>query len=182
MVNIPVNNQIALRTYTTDDAAALFTAVNNDRMHLSQWLDWVKATTRPEHSLQFIQQSIHQLETQEALPLGIFFENEIIGGIGMHQWDHNLKKAQIGYWIIKEKEGQGIMTACINSFVGFLFGKVGLNKLEIHFIPTNKRSARIAERLGAKVEGVLRQSYMQNGLIEDLVITGLLKSEWIPVK
>ena len=64
-------------------------------------------------------------------------------------------------------------------FVDFLFNKVSLNKIEIRFIPHNTRSAKVAERLGCKVEGILRQSYLKDGKLEDLVVTGLLKSEWV---
>jgi len=45
-------------------------------------------------------------------------------------------------------------------------------------MPSNKRSAAIAARLGFKVEGIIRQSYYMNGRLDDLVITGLLRSEW----
>ena len=72
MVSITVDNQLLLRSYNVDDAQELFEAVNNDRSHLHPWLDWVDKTTKPEHSLLFIEQSIHQLDTQEALALGIF--------------------------------------------------------------------------------------------------------------
>ncbi len=62
-------------------------------------------------------------------------------------------------------------------FIAYLFEKIGLNKIEIHFLPTNKPSAKVAERLGFKVEGIIRQSVMRNGKPEDMVITGLLRSE-----
>lgn len=48
-------------------------------------------------------------------------------------------------------------------------------------MPGNKRSSALAERLGFKIEGVIRQSYFMNGRLEDLVITGLLKTEWTPL-
>jgi ribosomal-protein-serine acetyltransferase len=178
LVSIIIDNRILLRSYQLDDAQELFKAVNNSRSHLQPWLEWINKTTKPEQSLHFIQQSLHQLNTQEALALGIFYNDKIIGGIGMHHWDQTTKKAQIGYWISKEYEGRGIINQCLTRFVDFLFEKIGLNKIEIHFIPANKRSARVADRLGCKVEGVIRQSYLRNGKAEDIVITGLLKSEW----
>src|SRR5262249_36999655 len=160
---IIIDNKILLRSYKVEDAQELFHAVNGSRGHLKPWLNWVDKTTKPEHSLQFIQQSIHQLNTQEALALGIFFNDKIIGGIGMHHWDLETKKAQLGYWISKEQEGRGIMNNCLVRFVDFLFEKIALNKIEIHFIPANKRSAKVAERLGFKVEGIIRQSHLRNG-------------------
>ncbi|WP_276132684.1 GNAT family N-acetyltransferase [Polluticoccus soli] len=178
MVSILIDNELLLRSFQPDDAPALFKAVDESRMHLRSWLRWVDATTKQEHILQFIQRTQQQLHNQQALELGIFHNRDIIGGIGMHDWDHLLKKAQLGYWIKKEYEGQGIINKCLVRFIDFLFEKPGLNKIEIHFMPANKRSAKVAERLGCKVEGVIRQSYFMNGRLEDLVITGLLKTEW----
>jgi ribosomal-protein-serine acetyltransferase len=178
MVSIIIDNSILMRSYEVDDAQELFNAVNHSRQHLHPWLDWVDKTTKPEHSLHFIQQSLHQLHTQEALALGIFNNHKIIGGVGLHHWEQPMKKAQIGYWVSKDFEGKGVITQCLIRFVDFLFEKIGLNKIEIHFIPANARSAKVAERLGCKIEGVIRQSYMRNGKPEDIVITGLLKSEW----
>jgi ribosomal-protein-serine acetyltransferase len=178
MVSIIVDDHILLRTYEPADAAELFNAVNNSRKHLHTWLDWVDKTTRQEHSEQFIQQSLHQLDTQEALALGIFYDGKIIGGIGMHEWQQHTKRVQIGYWIIKEFEGKNIIYNCLTKFVAFLFEKIGLNKIEIHFAASNKRSAKVASRLGFKIEGVIRQSTIRNGLPEDMVVAGLLKSEY----
>ena len=96
----------------------------------------------------------------------------------MHHWEQSTKRAQLGYWISEKWEGKGIMNTCLSRFVDFLFEKIGLNKIEIHFVPANKRSAKVATRLGAKVEGVLRQCCLRHGQIEDIVITGILKSEW----
>ncbi len=181
MVSITVNNDIVLRSWQPGDAEALFAAVNSSRAHLTPWLNWVSSTTKEEHSLQFIRYTMQALENQEALALGIFFDGVVIGGIGMHQWNRTVKKAQIGYWIVKDYEGRGIIHKSLQQFIRFLFEKTGLNKIEIHFSPANGRSAKVAEKLGAKIEGVLRQSALRHGILEDIVVTGLLKSEWITV-
>lgn len=180
MVSILIDDELLLRSFTPEDAPALFKAVDESRQHLRPWLRWVDATTKQEHILQFIHRTQQQQHSQAALELGIFHNRKIIGGIGMHDWDHMLKKAQLGYWIRKDFEGKGIVNRCLERFVDFLFEKPGLNKIEIHFMPSNKRSAKVAERLGARIEGVIRQSYFMNGRLDDLVITGLLKNEWTP--
>jgi len=178
MVSILIDDNILLRTYQPEDAAALFRAVNKSRQHLRTWLTWVDATTKQEHSAHFIQQSLMQLSNQQSLSLGIFYDQEIIGGIGLHDWNHYIKKAQIGYWIDKDFEGQGIITRCTTRFIDFVFEKLGLNKVELHFMPNNRRSAAVAEKLGARVEGIIRQSHMMNGRLEDIAVTGILKTEW----
>lgn len=179
MVSIAIDDTLQLCSYEVAHAQELFDAINHSRKHLNPWLDWVSKTTKPEHSLQFIQQSLHRQNMQEALALGIFDNGRIIGGIGMHNWDQETKRAQIGYWISAEQEGKGIISKCMTKFIEFLFDKIGLNKIEIHFLQANKRSAKVAAHMGFKVEGIIRQSIMRNGVPEDVVIAGLLKREWI---
>ena len=179
MTSILIDNDLLLRSYQPEDAPDLFRVVQESRAHLRPFLNWVDSTTKPEHSLQFIQNAQMQQNNQQALALGIFLnQRELIGGIGMHGWDHYLKRAQIGYWISKEHEGKGLMMRSATRFIDFLFTRLDLNKLEMHIIPYNKRSIALAERLGAKVEGVIRQSIKVNGMLEDVIITGILKNEW----
>lgn len=181
MVSILIDDELLLRSFTTEDAPLLFEAVEKSRKHLRPWLSWIDTTTKQEHSLNFIQQTIQWQNNQEGLVLGIFCKRKIIGGIGLHHWDQNLKKGQLGYWIAKEHEGKGIVHQCLRRFIDFLFTKVSLNKIEIHFVADNVRSKKVAERLGCKLEGVLRESYLKDGKFSDLVVMGLLKSEWKPI-
>lgn len=162
-----------------DDFQELYDAINTSRRHLAPWLSWAGKTTRPEHSLQFIQRSQDQMHNQEALALGIFYQGRVAGGIGMHDWDQDTRRAQIGYWIAKDHEGKGMIVKCLVPFVSYLFEKTGLNKIEIHYAAANKRSGRVATRLGFTTEGIIRQSTMRNGIPEDMVVTGMLKSEWM---
>lgn len=180
MVHLHINEHLHMRTLEPGDAHVLFHAVDTSRAHLRKWLHWVDLTTKEADSLEFIMDAQRQQDTQQGLVLGIFLEDELIGTTGMHHWEQDLKKAQIGYWICKDHEGKGTMHRCIAAFIRFLFEQAGLNKIEIHFVAQNKRSAALAEKLGFKTEGYLRQSILRNGMLADLVITGLLRSEWKP--
>ena len=179
MTSILIDDDLLLRSYRPEDAPELFRVVQESREHLRPFLNWVDTTTRPEHSLQFIQNAQVQQNAQQALPLGIFLnQRELIGGIGMHAWDHYLSRGQMGYWMSKEHEGKGLMSRSAVRFIDFLFKRLGLNKLEMHIIPYNTRSLALAARLGAKTEGTIRQSVKVNGMLEDVVITGILRDEW----
>jgi ribosomal-protein-serine acetyltransferase len=116
----------------------------------------------------------------EAMALGIFLQQErrLIGGIGMHDWNHDQKRALVGYWIAKECEGRGLMYRSAVRFLDFLFRKVGLNKVEMHIVPHNSRSLVLAKRLGATTEGCIRQSLKIAGKLEDVIVTGILRQEW----
>ena len=180
MVSIAIDENILVRSFEVTDAQELFDTIDASRKHLHPWLNWVSKTTKPEQSLEFIQRSLQKAHDQEGLDLALVYNGKIIGGIGMHAWEHDTRRAQIGYWISAEHEGKGIVAKSLSGFTGFLFDKIGLNKIEIHFVQTNARSARIAARLGFRIEGIIRQSIIRNGMLEDVIVAGLLKGEKTP--
>jgi len=179
MIQLPVSDEILLRTYDIKDAPALFKVVSANRKHLRPWLSWVDRMAQEEDAAAFIRDGLQQMEHQEGLFLAIFKKDALIGGVGMHEWKHALRKAQIGYWISKKEEGQGIVTRVVRLFVDYLFRQVRLNKVELYHLPDNLRSAAVASRAGFKTEGILRDSFLLNGRLRDLVVRGLLRSEWL---
>lgn len=54
-----------------------------------------------------------------------------------------------------------------------------MNRIEIRCADANVRSRAIPERLGFKLEGVLRQALCRHLQIYDDIIYGLLKEEWL---
>lgn len=177
MLHLTVPGDIVLRTYDPEDAAALFHTIEANRAHLRRWLTWVDSTRQEAHSLSFILNARQQQQEQRSLALGIFRQGQLIGGIGMQDWDHSLRKASIGFWLSKTAEGQGIIQQCAPVFIRFLFENLDLNKVEIHYLPGNSRSAKAALQLGFRTEGLLRDSFLMHGSYHDLVITGLLRRD-----
>lgn len=179
-MTIRIDEHLLLRTFQPYDAQELFDCVQANRAHLREFLPWVNTTLRPQHSLEYIQQTLVQATAQQGIALAILLDDRIIGSIGLHDWNHYLKKVQIGYWLSKEQEGKGIMLRVATAFISRIFEQLSLNKVEIHFLPYNTRSGELTRRLGAKVEGVLRDSILINGAFEDVVVTGILRKEWKP--
>lgn len=98
--------------------------------------------------------------------------------IGLHNLDQVNQKAEIGYWIAKEFEGQGIITAACRKLVTYAFEELGLNRVAICAAVGNKKSRAIPERLGFLEEGRARDGLYVNGRHHDLVYYSLLKREW----
>lgn len=182
MLSLTVNDTLMLRTYLVDDAAEHFLLVQENRKHLRPWLRWVDGHTKEDHSLEYIRYTHQQQDYQQGIILGIFEEGKLIGEVGMHYWEQELKKAQIGYWIAATHQGKNIIQQSLQRFFHHIFDTLHLNKLEIRFVVANTRSGKVAELLGCKVEGVLRASYFINGKLEDLVVTGILKQEFTKLK
>jgi len=180
-MTLTVNKDIILRNYVEEDAAELFATVDENRAHLRPWLIWVDGTQKQEHSLEYIRAARQEQYDQLSMAFGIFKNGKLAGGLGMHQWDQRLKKAQIGYWLAKAEEGKGILSECAGVFIAYLFEHLQLNKVELQYLPGNIRSGAVAKRLGFTIEGVLRDNVLMNGAFHDLVTTGLLRKEYTKV-
>lgn len=177
-MQIPITEDIYLRTFATEDAPNILGALRENRAHLRQWIFWIDQIQTIRDATNMIKENSIQLNRQKALVMGIFENGQLLGSIEMQDWDHELKKANIGYWLVKEREGKGLMTQAAQVFLAYLFGQLQLNKIELMHLPGNYRSAALAKRLGFKIEGLLRDAILVNGSLQNIVLQGLLRREF----
>ncbi|WP_143309342.1 GNAT family N-acetyltransferase [Chitinophaga vietnamensis] len=178
MFEIPVSETIYLKQLQPQDAPLVFKQLDESRKHLRKFLPWVDYNTNEEHSLRFIQLMKRKTEEQEAVAFGIWSNRQFCGVIDLHEWDHQLQKAEIGYWIGESFQGQGIATAACKALINFAFKKLRLNKVEIRFVLQNERSGQIPIKLGFSKEGILRHSAKLHGQYVDMVVMGVLRQDW----
>lgn len=58
-----------------------------------------------------------------------------------------------GYCAFASHPGQGLMTRGLEAVLGLVFGELGLHRVEANIQPGNRRSIRLARRLGFEREG-----------------------------
>ena len=75
-------------------------------------------------------------------------------------------------------QGRGIVTKACRTLVTYAFEQYTLNKVEIHCATGNTRSRAIPEKLGFVQEGIIRQAEWLNDHYVDMVVYGMLASEW----
>lgn len=94
--------------------------------------------------------------------------------------DWNNKVLHIGStWIGNEFQGSGLNTAMKNLMINYAFQKMGFEKVEFRVDQRNIRSRKAVEKLGAQLEGILRQNvYLTDGHKRNTCCYGILKSEW----
>src|SRR5947209_13961367 len=76
-------------------------------------------------------------------------------------------RAEIGYWLAKPFWGQGIMTDAVRAYVNYAFSELNLSKLTAHTFEFNLASARVLEKNGFKLEGLLRKHLMKDARLID---------------
>ncbi|MDE3116559.1 MAG: GNAT family N-acetyltransferase [Pseudomonadota bacterium] len=83
----------------------------------------------------------------------------------------------LGYWVGERYARQGYMFDAVKVLVPFVFGTLGLHRIEAACVPSNEPSRNLLAKAGFREEG-LALSYLQiNGGWRDHVLFALLEDE-----
>jgi RimJ/RimL family protein N-acetyltransferase len=102
---------------------------------------------------------------------------ELVGAIGLviaPRWDH----AELGYWIGRPYWGSGFCTEAGRAVIEYGFTRLGLHRIHASYFARNPASGRVMENLGMTREGLLRGHVKKWDKYEDLVLFGILKTDW----
>jgi len=166
---------VVIRTYTLDDAQALFDLIDGNRDHLRPWMIWEQTTKSVDDTRTFIQSCLDAPVDIEGN--GIFVDGDLAGGIGM-EIDTLSNSGEIGYWLATPCEGRGIITRACERFFDMAFDELGLHRMELQAASGNTRSRAVAARLGMSEEGVARDGIRVADGYLDSVEYGILEDEW----
>ncbi len=118
-----------------------------------------------------------EMETGRALKLWILKtgEEKIIGSVNFGGIMRGaFLSCFLGYRLDKGETDKGYMTEAIRAGIGLMFGEYGLHRIEANIMPRNKRSLRVAEKLGFYNEGYAKKYLNINGVWEDHIHMVLL--------
>lgn len=158
-------------------AEELFELTDKNRDFLKQWLPWLDTATKSSDTKEFIEDQLLRYQRGEALHITIFYRDKIAGVLGYNRIDRLNDTGHIGYWLARDYNGKGIMTASVKDLIEVGFDYYSLNRVEIHCAVYNHKSRAIPERLGFQQEGIIRSAEKVYGKYLDHVIYSLLKQE-----
>lgn len=105
---------------------------------------------------------------------------KIIGRCGLHNWNKDHWRAEIGYSMEDESFKQrGLMSEAVEAVIDYGFREMDLNRIEALVADYNTASLRLLEKNGFTREGVMRNHYYVNGIFEDSVVFSLLREEYM---
>jgi ribosomal-protein-serine acetyltransferase len=173
-----IDSATALRVLREGDAAELFALTDANRAYLRQWLPWVDLVTSEEDSQSFLATVAAQYKEGRGPTFGILRDDELVGVVGYLPIDRVNRIGEIGYWLAERAQGRGVMTACCKFAVRYGFLTLDLNRVQIAAGVDNLASRAIPERLGFKLEGILRGRESLNGTFIDHAMYAQLRSEF----
>jgi RimJ/RimL family protein N-acetyltransferase len=101
-----------------------------------------------------------------------------VGSVSLFDFDELARHAEVGVALVPEARGRGVGTAAISQIVEFGFVRRNLRRMHLQAIASNLGAIRAYEKAGFVIEGRLRQHAWVRGAYEDIVLMGILRSEW----
>lgn len=165
-----------LKVIPKSDYIKKFYAMAANREFLYEYMDYVYDITL-DTELFSVNKWIGMYNAGLGFEAGIYIKNEIAGMCGLRV-DRLNDKAEIGYWLAKKYNGQGIMTDVVKNVLSIGFESYKLNKIIIETVDSNYKSQAIPKRLGFRFDGILRKDQKLHGEYRDLYVFSILKKEW----
>lgn len=159
-------------------AEEVFSLLEQNRSHLQVELTWLTDQLSLNDAKEYIRAGLERFASNNGLRAGIWLQDNFAGIVSVHGLVWGDRKASLGYWLGASYQGQGLVTKACRVLIHHAFSELKLNRLEIQCDSGNERSRKVAERLGFIQEGILRQSWWSRDRFVDLVVYGLLASEW----
>lgn len=104
---------------------------------------------------------------------------KIIGDCSFHTWQKLHSRAEIGYGINDEQyKQQGYMSEALRAVIDYGFAEMKLNRIEAYVGTQNIASQKLVLNMGFVQEGLLREHYCKDGVLEDSLVFGLLKKDY----
>ncbi|RZJ30281.1 MAG: N-acetyltransferase [Flavobacterium sp.] len=166
-------SRLLLRRMTADDAHEIFRMRSNP--------ETMKYIPRPlaqtvDDALAHIEMIESKIEANEGINWAITVKDkpELIGIIGNFRIEPENYRAEIGYMLLPEYHGKGIVSEAIERVVRYGFDEMKLHSIEAIIDPENTASEKALQKNGFVKEAHLRENAFYDGKFIDTVIYSIL--------
>ncbi|MBS6593976.1 MAG: GNAT family N-acetyltransferase [Odoribacter splanchnicus] len=167
-----------IREATLADAAIIWQTIYDNRVYLRTWLPFVDGLKEVADEEAFLNEQLALPYADRNIVFVIGQGHELCGLVGFVITDNINHRTEIGYWLIPEYQGRGIMTRCVRHLCEWAVSELGMNSIRIRCAAGNAPSNAIPRRLGFTLEGVEREGeLMADGQYVDLNVYSILKRE-----
>ena len=170
--------RLILRPFVKEDAPAMYRNWASDP-EVTKFLSWpTYKTVDTAYEILNIWVPQYRDDTFYQWAIELKEIGEVIGSISVVNFDERVDMAEIGFCVGRSWWGQGMMTEAFQAVIDFLFGEVGVQRIEAGHDPNNPASGAVQRKCGLKYEGTLRRSTRSNQGITDKTVMAILKEEW----
>lgn len=172
-------SKIGIRTFQNEDIVPFYEAVVESIKHVQEFMPWCHPGYSIQESEAWVTSRSESWAHAEEYSFVVYSmrNNELLGCVAINQINQNHKIGNIGYWMRKNVLNKGAATKAVSLVSEFGFDSLDLSRLEIVMVPNNIASKKVAEKSGAKFEGILRKRLVVHGEALDACMYSLIKNE-----
>ena len=170
--------RLRLRPYRSNDADAMFRLYSDPRvMRYWSFPPW----TERSQAEAYLKRVLGEMAEGRVLPWAIAAaeDDRLLGTVTFFALDLVQGRAEIGYSLDPKFQGQGMASEALRVALAHAFDTLRLRRVEADADPRNVPSCRLLERLGFRLEGLLRARWRVAGEICDTALYGLLAPEFV---
>jgi RimJ/RimL family protein N-acetyltransferase len=152
------------------------------------WRHWYTLIPSPEKMGEEITRRLKLQEQGSMLPFTVMAQGQAVGMTTYMNIDAANKRLEIGStWYRANVQRTGLNTECKRLLLAHAFEQLNCIAVEFRTHFFNQQSRRAIERLGAKLDGILRNHAINNhpdaaGALRDTCVYSILNTEWPSVK
>lgn len=152
------DNVLKLRPYRHSDIPLIVEAIQESMAEGKPWLPFFFESYSRDDAELFIRHAERTWKKGTEYNFAITDKETgaFLGGAGINQINTAHRFANLGYWVRTGSTGRSVAPAAARLVAWFAFEEIKLQRVELLIQPENSRSARVADKLNARREGVLR--------------------------
>jgi len=172
------NGAVMVRPFLPSDSPSFQQAARASAKTVGRWLSWCHRGFSRVESDEWMRSCQEHWARGISYEFGIFnaVSQEVWGGVGINQISTEHNFANLGYWVRAGCTGQGVASSAARWAAEFAF-HLGFVRVEIVVQVGNLASQRVAQKLGATLEGTLRNRLFVEGRAFDAVMYSLVPSD-----
>ncbi|MFV0448807.1 MAG: GNAT family N-acetyltransferase [Vibrio sp.] len=176
------DGDILLVTAQFSDAERIVQYFRENRDHLKPW---DPAREEAFFTTEGWQQRLLKLSEVHKLSLGFYLliidteSDKMLGTISFSNINRfPIHTCNVGYSLAYSAQGKGIMTRALQIACDYMFTVQNMHRIMAAYIPRNKRSESVLERVGFLHEGHAKDYILIDGKWEDHNLMSLINSFW----
>ena len=157
-----VTPRLILRPPQAGDGIKAFPAKKETFEEIQKWMPWAKELGNEEDMEVVYRTAQADFILRKDIML-VGFEKDsgdFVISTGLHRFDWDVRRFQIGYWVAQSKQGKGYATEAANALTRYAFEALQANAVNIDAAVGNEKSIRVIEKLGFDKEGITRNDLL----------------------
>jgi RimJ/RimL family protein N-acetyltransferase len=174
------DGRVRLRRYRPEDAQAMHAAALESHREVGPFLTFCREHYPLEEAREWARQQHEAWAERSSFEMVVeeIETGRFLGSMGLNQIETLNRAANLGYWIRTSATGRGVATAAGGLALRLAFEHLGLVRVGIYGSVENTASLRVAEKLGAQREGVMRKRLLLHGRHHDAALYSILLEDW----